>query len=208
MCSLHLEKQGRCHRIVICCNNNSNHEDHTPCESPLLARAPSCSHPVILFGETRFGKIRKQGHTAGKQQKQGPSLVFPDFPTPQTAGEGRMAGERERRLPGTSLGATMQTGGRWKQGGTQRGGKMKGPGLWDREGGQCDQDRPALPGPAAFSDLKREGLLLPGKRSCGQGATSGSRMGRSWNKARRLRGWKNRTKQRAQSKQPCLAASQ
>ena len=59
---------------------------------------------------------------------------------------------------------------------------------------------PALPGPAAFSDLRREGPLLAGKRSSGQGATSGSRVGRSWNKAGRLRGWGNRTKQRAWSK--------
>lgn len=211
---LHLEKQGRCHRTVICCNNSSNHEDHTPCESPLLAWALSRSHPVILFGETRFRKIRKHGHTAGKQQKQGPSLDFPDFPTPQTPGEGRVAGERERRLPGSSLGAMMQTGSRWSRAGGSKGhptGRKdeKGPRALGRErADSVTRAGPALPGPAAFSGLRREGPLLAGKRSGGQGATSGSRMGRSWNKAGRLRGWENRTKQRAWSKQARLAASQ
>ena len=47
----------------------------------------------------RFRKIRKHGHTASKQQKQVPNLVFPDFPTPQTSGEREGHwGEREKGL--------------------------------------------------------------------------------------------------------------
>ena len=163
MCSLHLEKQGRCYRIVICCNNNSNHEDHTPCESPLLARAPSRSHPVILFGETRFRKIRKHGHTAGKQQKQGPSLDFPDFPTPQTPGEGRVAGEREEaswEQPWSHDANRGQVEAR----GTQREGKMKrGPGLWDGRGQTvCSGQGPHSRVPLHFQISGEKGLSWQG----------------------------------------------
>ena len=162
----------------------------------------------------RFRKIRKHGHTTSKWQKQVPNLVFPDFPTPQTPREGEGHwGERERE--GSSLGAMMQTERRvvkcrWKQGGSKWEGKMKGdPRLWDQERpDSVIRTEPKLPGLVVFSDLKREGPLLAGKQSCAQGATLGSRMGRSWNKAGRLRGRKNRTKQRAKSKQAPLAVSQ
>lgn len=97
-----------------------------------------------------------------------------------------------------------------KQGGSKWEGKMKGdPRLWDQERpDSVIRTEPKLPGLVVFSDLKREGPLLAGKQSCAQGATLRSRMGRSWNKAGRLRGRKNRTKQRAKSKQAPLAVSQ
>lgn len=161
----------------------------------------------------RFRKIRKHGHTTSKQQKQVPNLVFPDFPTPQTPGKGQGHwGERERRVQPWSHDANREKGGQVqaKQGGSKWEGKMKGdPRLWDQERpDSVIRTEPKLPGLVVFSDLKREGPLLAGKQSCAQGATLRSRMGRSWNKAGRLRGRKNRTKQRAKSKQAPLAVSQ
>lgn len=78
----------------------------------------------------RFRKIRKHGHTASKQQKQVPNLVFPDFPTPQTSGEREGHwGEREKGSwvqPWSHDAERRVVKCRQKQGGSKWGGKMKG----------------------------------------------------------------------------------
>ena len=93
--------------------------------------------------------------------------------------------QRERR---TAKGRWNQGGHRWEEKNERRP-QAQGPG----EAGIVRAE-PRLPDLGLFSDLKGEGPLSAGKQACGQETDLGSRAGRSWDKAGRLRGRKNRKK--------------